>query len=290
MTYAKDYTTTELMATVVSRQIRNDDVAFIGIGVPLIAGVVAVATHAPEAILIYEGGGVGARARRIPMTITDNATTDNAIAAVQMWRVMHDQQRGYITLGVIGGAEVDRFGNLNTTVIFGQDGTYAHPKVRLAGSGGANDIASSAGRTVIMMRLQKGKFVERVQYITSPGYLGGGNERERIGLLGKGPASVVTEKCIFGFDDQTKEMYLKTLYPGVKVEDVKALVEWDLKVASDLEEVELPTEEQIRIMRSYDPMGFILGQKTPTGTEESFDDYYKKIRESAKAIPLNLDD
>jgi glutaconate CoA-transferase, subunit B len=289
MTYAKDYSTTELMGVCVSRHIKSEDVVFIGVGVPLIAGVLAVATHAPEATLIYEGGGIGARARRIPFTISDNATTDNALSAASMWRVMHDQQCGFVTLGVIGGAEVDRFGNLNTTVILGKDGTYAHPKVRLAGSGGANDIATSAGRTVIMMRLQKGKFVERVQYLTSPGYLTGPGEREKLGMRGKGPVAVITEKCIFGFDEQTREMCLETLYPGTTVEAVKALVGWDLKVSAGLQEVEPPTEEQIRIMRAYDPMGFILGKKTPTGTEESFDDFYQKIRAAYQSIPLDLD-
>lgn len=289
MTYATDYTTNELMGAIVARQIRNDDVVFIGVGIPLIAGVVAVATHAPEAKLIYEGGGIGAKARRIPFTISDNATTDNALAAVSMWRVMHDQQCGFVTLGIVGGAEVDRFGNLNTTVILGENGTYAKPKVRLAGSGGANDIATSAGRTVIMMRLQKGKFVDRVQYVTSPGFLRGPGEREKLGMRGKGPVAVVTEKCIFGFDEATKEMRLDILYPGTTVEAVKALVDWDLKVSPDLKEVEPPTEEQIRIMRSYDPMGFILGRKTPTGQEKSFDDFFNNIRAAYQSIPLDLD-
>jgi glutaconate CoA-transferase subunit B len=204
-----------------------------------------------------------------------------------MWRVFSDQQRGLITLGIIGGAEIDKFGNLNTTVILGADGTYSRPKVRLPGSGGANDIASSVGRTVIMMRLQKGKFVERIQYITSPGYLFGPGQREKAGLSGGGPSLVITEKCIFGFDDNTKEMYLKTLYPGIKLETIKELVGWDLKVSPELSEVEPPTEEQIRVMRAFDPMGFILGSKTVTA-EESFDDFYEKIKKGYKSIPLDL--
>jgi glutaconate CoA-transferase subunit B len=287
MTYAKDFSTAELMGATVARQIRNDDVVFIGIGIPLIAGIVAVATHAPNAVLVYEGGGIGARTRRVPWTIADNPTTDNAIVAAQMWRVFSDQQRGLITLGIIGGAEIDKFGNLNTTVILGADGTYSRPKVRLPGSGGANDIASSVGRTVIMMRLQKGKFVERIQYITSPGYLFGPGQREKAGLRGGGPSLVITEKCIFGFDDNTKEMYLKTLYPGIKLETIKELVGWDLKVSPELSEVEPPTEEQIRVMRAFDPMGFILGSKT-VATAESFDDFYEKVKKGYKSIPLDL--
>ena len=287
MTYAKDFSTAELMGATVARQIRNDDVVFIGIGIPLIAGIVAVATHAPNAVLVYEGGGIGARTRRVPWTIADNPTTDNAIVAAQMWRVFSDQQRGLITLGIIGGAEIDKFGNLNTTVILGADGTYSRPKVRLPGSGGANDISSSVGRTVIMMRLQKGKFVERIQYITSPGYLFGPGQREKAGLRGGGPSLVITEKCIFGFDDNTKEMYLKTLYPGIELETIKELVGWDLKVSPELSEVEPPTEEQIRVMRAFDPMGFILGSKT-VAIAESFDDFYEKVKKGYKSIPLDL--
>jgi len=287
MTQAKECSTAELMASVVARQIRNDDVVFIGVGIPLIAGIVAVSTHAPEAILVYEGGGIGARTRRIPWTISDNPTTDNALAATQMWRVFGDQQRGFITLGVIGGAEVDRFGNLNTTVILGVDGTYARPKVRLPGSGGANDIASSALRTIIMMRLQKGKFVNRVQYITSPGYLTGPGEREKAGLHGTGPVMVVTDRCIFAFDDQTKEMVLRNLYPGVKVEEVKQLVDWDLAVSPDLGEVKPPTEEQLRAMRTFDSMGLILEKKTAKESE-SFDDFFKHMRCAYESIHLNF--
>jgi glutaconate CoA-transferase, subunit B len=288
MTYAKEYSTSELMGAIVARQIRNDDVTFIGVGIPLIAGIVAVATHAPDAILIYEGGGIGARTRRLPWTISDNPTTDNAIAAAQMWRVFSDQQRGLITLGIIGGAEIDPFGNLNTTVILGNDYTYARPRIRLPGSGGANDIASSAGRTVIMMRLQKGKFVKHLHYITSPGYLTGPGAREKAGLLGGGPVLVVTEKCIFGFDDQTKEMYLQSVFHGVKPEDIQELVGWDLKISPELKEVEPPTEEQIHVMRAYDPMGFVLGKKTASGPE-SFDDFCEKVKRGYESIPLDLE-
>ena len=287
MTDEKEYSIAELMGAVVARQIRNDDVAFIGVGIPLIAGIVAVSTHAPGAILVYEGGGIGARTRRIPWTISDNPTTDNALAAVQMWRVFSDQQRGFITLGIIGGAEVDRFGNLNTTVIYGTDGTYARPKVRLPGSGGANDIASSALRTIIMMRLRKGKFVNRVQFVTSPGYLSGPGEREKAGLKGRGPVMVVTDQCIFGFDDHTREMYLQALYPGIKADDIRRSVDWDLKFPPTLKEVEPPTQEELRIMRAFDPMGFILGEKS-VDRSDSFDDFFNSMRGGYESIQLDL--
>jgi glutaconate CoA-transferase subunit B len=286
MEYAKDYVTTELMASVVAGMIKNDDVVFVGVGIPLIAGIVAVGTHAPEAILIYEGGGIGAKTRRVPWTISDNPTTDNALAAAQMWRVFSDQQRGLVTLGIIGGAEIDRFGNLNTTVILGPGGSYEKPKIRLPGSGGANDIASSALRTIIMMRLEKGKFVERIQFITSPGYLSGPGAREKAGLLGGGPVAVITEKCVFGFDENTKEMYLKQLYSGVTVEDIKKIVDWDLKVSDTLSEVEPPTEQQVQIMRTFDPMNLILGKKSDL-KNATFDSYYTQIKKGYDSIDLS---
>ena len=285
MAYARQYTTQELMAATVARQIRDDDVVFIGMGLPLVAGVVAVATHAPNAVLVYEAGGVGARSRRVPWSVSDNATTDNAIAAGPMWRVLTELQKGFVTLGVLGGAEIDRFGNLNTTVILGSGTTYKKPKIRLAGSGGANDIASAAGRTIIMINLEAGKFVEHVHYITSPGHLSGPGARKKAGLTGGGPIMVCTQKCVFGFDDETKEMHLKTLFPGVTVEDVKPLVGWDLKVSPDLDVAELPTEEQVNMMKYYDPEGTILGKKAKS-EQQSFDDFFKVIKAAYDANPI----
>jgi len=287
MTFSTDFNTNELMAVIVSKQIRNDDVVFIGVGIPLLAGILAVSTHAPDAILVYEGGGIGARTRRLPWTISDNPTTDNALAAQTMWRVFSDQQRGFITLGIIGGAEIDPYGNLNTTVILGGDHTYARPKVRLPGSGGANDIASSAGRTVIMMRLQKKKFVKELHHITSPGYLSGPGARKKAGLVGGGPQAVITDKCIFAFDGQSKVMVLSALYPGYSVDDIRDSVGWDLKVATNLEEVPPPTEEQIRILRAYDPMGFVLSSKTVVG-KNGFDVFCDRVQQGYRAINLDV--
>jgi len=288
MTYAKDYSTTELMGATVARQIRDDDVVFIGIGLPLIAGVAAVSTHAPGAILIYEGGGIGARSRRLPWSIADNPTTDNALAAAPMWRVLSDLQRGFVTLGILGGAEIDLFGNLNTTVIPGAGGSYAHPSIRLPGSGGANDIASSAQRTVIMMRLQKGKFVERVQHITTVGYLSGPGQRERAGLKSNGPVMVITDRCVFGFDEESKEMYLQSLFPGATVEDIKQRVDWDLQVDPSVSEVEPPTEELVQVMRALDPMGIVLGKKKVGSAPETFDTYFETMKAAYESIRLDL--
>lgn len=273
------------MAVIVSNQIENSDVVFIGVGIPLLAGILAVNTHAPDAILVYEGGGIGARTRRLPWTISDNPTTDNALAAQTMWRVFSDQQRGYITLGIIGGAEIDRYGNLNTTVILGDNYSYYHPKVRLPGSGGANDIASSAGRTVIMMRLEKRKFKKELCFITSPGYLSGPGARKKAGLVGKGPDAVITDKCVFGFDDNTKEMVLRSVYPGYSVDDIKESVGWNLKVASTVEEVSLPSEEQIKILQAYDPIGLVLSSKSKIG-DNCFDAFCDRVQRGYRTIDL----
>ena len=288
MTFSTDFNTNELMAVVVSRYIKNDDVVFIGVGIPLLAGILAVATHAPDATIVYEGGGIGARTKRLPWTISDNPTTDNALAAQQMWRVFGDQQRGFISLGIIGGAEIDPFGNLNTTVILDENHNYSRPKIRLPGSGGANDIASSAGRTIIMIRLQKNKFQKKLHYVTSPGHLSGNGSRKKAGLVGGGPIAVVTDKCVFAFDENTKEMYLKLVYPGYTADDIRNLVNWDLKISTSLEEVTIPTEKEIQILRSYDPMGFVLAEKTIIENND-FNDFYYRVKRGYENILINND-
>jgi len=286
MNYAEKYSASEIMAAVCAKQIRNDDVAFVGVGIPLMAGVVAAATHAPDVILTYEGGGVGAKSRRMPWTISDSPTTDNALVAGSMNGTFSDLQRGYITVGIIGGAECDKYGNLNTTAIFGSGGSYDHPKVRLPGSGGANDIASSALRTVIVMRLQKGKFVEKIDFNTSPGHLNGHDSRKKAGLLGGGPVAVVTDRALFKFDEVTKEMYLNAIYPGETVEQIKELIDWDLKVSPQVTVMEPPTKEQIRIMQELDPLGTVLGSKSIKGEVEPFEDYYQALKKSYSGIKL----
>jgi glutaconate CoA-transferase subunit B len=288
MKYAEKYSASEMMAAVCAKQIRNDDVAFVGVGIPLMAGAVAAATHAPDVILAYEGGGVGSKTRRMPWTISDSPTTDNALVAGSMNQIFSDLQRGFVTVGIIGGAECDKFGNLNTTTIFGENGDYHHPQVRLPGSGGANDIASSAPRTVIVMRLQKGKFVEKIDFNTSPGHLTGYDSRKKAGLLGGGPVAVVTDRGLFKFDEESKEMYLDSIYPGETVEAIKELIDWDLKVSPRLTVLEPPTEEQIKIMNELDPLGTVLGTKSMKGGVEPFEDYYQALKKSYSAIKLVL--
>ncbi|MBF7083645.1 glutaconate CoA-transferase [Desulfallas sp. Bu1-1] len=280
-----NYSAQEFMVSACSRLIKDNECVFIGVGIPLLAGVVASKIHAPNSVLIYEAGGIGAISRRLPWSISDNATTDNALVATELWRVLGDVQRGFVDVAVIGGAQIDKFGNLNTTAIIGPDKSYQKPQTRLPGSGGANDLASSAKRLLIIMRLENRKFVEKLDYITSPGFLAGPGCREKAGLKGGGPEAVITNKCIFRFDPLTKEMYLDELFPGVTIEEVRSDVGWDLKISSDIKIVEPPTEKEIEIMHKIDPLGVVLGRKS-IQENQSFEDYYQIMKKCYESMAL----
>lgn len=286
--FAKQYTASEMMAVACAKEIKDYEVAFVGVGVPMMAGLIASKTHAPNCTIVYECGGTGAISRRMPWNVADNPTTENALGVPEMWRIFSDAQAGYVDKGVLGGAQVDKYGNLNTTVILG-GGTYEHPKVRLPGSGGANDIASSCGETIIMMRLSKERFVQKVDFITSPGYLDGPGARERAGLSGKGPVALVSDMGVFRFDDATKEMYLDALYPGCTADMVRENVGWDLKVSPKLRTYNPPLTDEIAIIHKYDPIGIVLGSKKVT-KEESFDEFYREIKAAYNSIELDLGD
>ena len=257
-TYAQNYTLAELMAVAAAREINDGETVFIGIGVPLMAGLLAKSTHAPNMTLVYESGCVGPLQQRISYNVGDSACVDNAFYLTSQWRIFSDLQSGYIDVGILGGAQIDKYGNMNTTAIFG-DGTYEEPVARLPGSGGGNDIGSSAKRVVYVMSLEKRRFFPRVDYITTLGYLSGGDAREKAGLCGGGPVSVITNKCIFRFEKDTKEMYLESLHPHVTVDEVRNEIMWNLKVAPELKRTEPPTVQQVKIIRAIDPSGIILG-------------------------------
>ena len=255
--YSEDCTPGELMAVATAREIRDGEVVFIGIGLPMLGALLAKNSNAPNAIIGFEAGILGGKPVGSLWAVGDTGAARKAEYMTTMWWVFSDLQRGYLTLGILGGAQIDKFGNLNTTAILG-DNIYPNVKVRLPGSGGANDIASSAGRTVIMMRLEKKRFLNKIDFVTSPGYLSGGNSRQETGLVGGGPAAVITEKCIFRFDETTKEMYLDSLHPGVTVEEIKDNVSWDLQAAANLKETEKPTIEEVDFMKTIDPTDIIL--------------------------------
>ncbi len=248
-----DYTMQELMVVAGSREIRDGDVVFVGMRLPLLAFQLAKDTHAPHAIGIFENGILRDEpATEALYTMGDTPNIEGAIWTTSMMDIMSLLQRGRVSLGFIGGAEVDRFGNLNTTYIGGRENVV----VRLPGSGGGSDIASLSQRLVIIMNHEKRRFLRRVSYVTSPGFGNGGNWRRRVGLRGAGPCAAVTNKGILRFKPDTKEMVLVSVHPGVTVEEVLENTGWNLKLASRIETTKRPTQRELRIIRKYDPRGF----------------------------------
>jgi len=241
----------ELMVASAAREIRDGEIVFVGMRLPLIAFVVAKKTHAPHAIGLFENGVI--RSTPSPELIYTMADPPNILGATQcldMTGVMSLLQSGRVHLGFLGAAEVDRFGNLNSTQVKGKNGI-----VRLPGSGGACDIASMAHRFVSLLDHGKHRLPERVSYITSPGNGEGGGWRKRVGLPRGGPAAVITTKCVLRFGEDG-EAFLSTYHPGVTIEDILANTGWKLKVADNAKPTPEPTADELKAIREYDTKGF----------------------------------
>lgn len=264
---------TEFLVSATMKELKDKQTVFVGIGIPLIAALAAKLTHAPRLTIIVEGGAIDPEPRRLMMGIADDTCVERVLSADSLLRVFSDQQKGLVDMGVISGAQVDKYGNVNSTAI----GDYNKPEVRLTGSGGACDIACSAQRLIIMMRQELRRFPERVDYITSPGFIDGPGAREKLKLRGGGPSLVITTAGIFRFDEKTKEMYLDSIHPGLPLDWIKQSVGWELKVADDLKTTPYPTVEELRIMRELDPMGFFLQLKLGL---LDFDTYMKYLEKS----------
>ncbi|MBI3075920.1 MAG: CoA-transferase [Deltaproteobacteria bacterium] len=248
-----DYTMAELMVAAAAREIRDGEVVFVGMRLPLLAFLLAKSTHAPRALSIYENGIIRATPSRDPVfTVSDPTNNLGAIQTGSALDALGILQRGRVDLGFIGGAEVDRYGNLNTSYI----GGWKRPAVRLPGSGGGCDIASLAGRLLIIMAHERRRFKARVDYVTSPGYGDGGDWRRRMGLPRGGPAAVITTLGVLRFDPEGGEMYLDACHPGVTPEQVQAATAWPLRVSPQVGVTLPPTEPELRIIRQYDPQGF----------------------------------
>jgi glutaconate CoA-transferase, subunit B len=253
---ALSYTLGELMVAAAAREIRDGEVVFVGMRLPLIAFVVAKKTHAPNAIGLFENGVVRSTpAAELIYTMADPPNLLGATQCLDMTGVMGLLQSGRVNLGFLGAAEVDRHGNLNSTHVTGPNGM-----VRLPGSGGACDIASLAHRFVVLLDHAKHRLPERVSYITSPGFGEGRGWRERVGLPRGGPSAVITTKCVLRFGDD-REAYLDTTHPGVTVDDVLADTGWKLHVSESVGETQLPNDAELRAIREYDREGFWTGQK-----------------------------
>src|SRR5437764_10781734 len=225
------YTQDEVMAVAAARRLRNGDVVFVGIGLPSKACNLARATHAPDCVLIYESGTIGAKPVHLPLSIGDGELAETADVVVSVPEIFsYWLQGGRLGVGFLGAAQIDRFGNLNSTVI----GDYAHPKVRLPGSGGACEIAIHAKQILVIMRQAQRSFVEELHFRTSPGHSGDPAHDAARGWSGSGPTSVVTDLGTYGFDADSGEMTLQTLHPGVTVDDVLANTGWEPRIAEGL--------------------------------------------------------
>ncbi len=239
-----------------ARLLQNDDVVFVGVGQPNLACNLAKRTHAPNLVMIYEAGVIGAEPARLPLSIGDPTLVSGALSVVSMYDIFANYlQRGNVDVGFLGGAQIDRYGNINATVI-GAD--YAHPKVRLPGSGGAQEIAAWANRCYVMTPHQKRRFPEKVDFLTSAGYLDGKGGRAKAGLRGKGPVAVVTDIGMLE-PDGNGEMMLTALHPGKTAQEAIDNTGWPLKVAASVRTTEPVTESELRILRQeLDPNGIYL--------------------------------
>lgn len=250
------YSPAEVMIINAARLLQNGDVVFVGVGQPNLACNLAKRTHAPDLVMIYEAGVIGAEPARLPLSIGDPTLVSGALSVVSMYDIFTNYlQRGNVDVGFLGGAQIDRFGNINATLI-GRD--YTHPKVRLPGSGGAQEIAAWANRCYIMTPHQKRRFPENVDFMTSAGYLDGKGGREKVGLRGKGPVAVVTDIGILE-PDETGELVLAALHPGRSAQEAIDNTGWTLKVAASLRTTPALRRKELKILREeLDPTGIYL--------------------------------
>ncbi|GAB4130648.1 MAG: CoA-transferase subunit beta [Roseiflexaceae bacterium] len=240
------YTTQEMMAVAAARALSNDDVCFVGIGAPSQACNLARLTHAPDITLIYESGTIGTQPDVLPLSIGDPELCTTARCTVSVPEMFqYWLQGGRISIGFLGGAQLDKYGNINSSVI----GSYATPKVRLPGGGGAPEIAAHCRQTYVVMAQSRRSFVERVDFITTFGYGDGGDHRQRLGLTTLGPTLVITDLCSMRPDPHTKELIVAALHPWVTREQVQANTGWALRFAEDLSETPAPTEQELSVLR-----------------------------------------
>ena len=242
------YTADEMMAVTASRALRDKMTCFVGIGLPSEAANLAQATHAPNLVLIYESGTIGAKPGALPLSIGDGILAETADTVVSVPEIFNYWlQPGRIDVGFLGAAQIDKFGNINTTVI-GQD--YAEPKVRLPGAGGAPEIAASCREVIVVVRQSLRAFVEQVDFVTSVGFGDGPGCRERLGLTGAGPRKIITDLGVLEPDPETFELVLTGVCPGISVKEVKAGTGWDLTVAAGLRELPPPAAAELAALRA----------------------------------------
>jgi len=235
-----------MMAVAAARELGDGVVCFVGIGLPSTAANLARRMHAPNAVLIYESGCIGSRPDRLPASIGDGVLSETAVANVGVVEIFsYWLQAGRIDVGFLGAAQIDRFANINTTVI----GSYDTPSVRLPGAGGAPEIAANCGEVIITLPQTRRAFVEQLDFVTSLGHGTGRGNREQLGLRGRGPSAVISDLCVLRPDPVTKELTLTSVHPGVSVDDVRSATGWELAVAEDLATTPPPTTEELAVLR-----------------------------------------
>jgi glutaconate CoA-transferase subunit B len=240
------YSASEMMTVAASRPLSNEDVCFVGIGAPSAACNLARLTHAPKITLIYESGTIATKPDVLPLSIGDGELCDTALTTVpvpEMFRYW--LQGGRVTLGFLGGAQIDRFANLNTTVV----GPYDQPKVRLPGGGGAPEIAAHCGEILIIMALGRRGFVDKLDFITSMGHGEGGDHRQRVGLKTKGPTKVITDMCILEPAPETKELTVVSIHPGITRDQIKEACGWPIRFAEEVVDTPAPSTEELETLR-----------------------------------------
>lgn len=242
----QSYNPTELLICTASRLMEDGTTVFIGTGIPMLAGALAQKMHAPDLISIFEFGGTGAILEDLPLAVGERRSFHKALAASGILDIVETAQRGFVEYGFLGGAQIDRYGNLNSTVI----GDYTRPKVRLPGSGGGNDVGSHCWRTIAVMRHDSRRFVPQVDFITTPGYLSGPGAREAAGLPpGTGPFRVVSNLAVMGYHPESKQMVLLQTQPGVTVDEVLENTGFELLIADQVTTNPPPSAEELRVLR-----------------------------------------
>lgn len=254
------YTADEIMTVAAARQLRDNMVCFVGIGLPSAAANLARLSHAPEVVLIYESGTIGAKPDVLPLSIADGELSETALSVVsvpEMFRYW--LQGGRIDVGFLGAAQIDRFANINTTII----GDYRKPTTRLPGGGGAPEIATSAREIFVMLRMSPRAFVAKLDFVTSLGHGSGGASRAAAGAQGRGPTRIVTDLGILSPDPESRELELASIHPGISVEQAKAACGWPLRIAEGLAETPAPTEVELATLRNFKSRSEAAGTGRP---------------------------
>lgn len=252
------YNMMEMMICAAARQLEDGKTVAVGTGAPCAAAMLAQKTHAPNLVIVFEAGGLAPRLTRMPISVGDSRTFYMANSASGMAEMMTTCARGMVDYAFLGGAQIDRFGNLNSTMV----GDYQKPKVRFPGSGGANDFASLCWRTMIMTVHNTSRFVEKVAFVTSPGYLDGAGSREEAGLPpGSGPYKIITDLAILGFDQTSKAMRIESMHPGATLAKIQKNTGFEIMEAPEVGQTPAPRQDELEVLRQeVDPEGLIIGR------------------------------